>query len=270
MDQYRVLSPDGKEFGPVDLPGLLRWSKEGRLLKSTRVRKNDGEPVAAESLPELTEAFAPPPPQPSSPPIATTVAVPSEFKSWEFIGQAWALVKPNWLPLGLMFLILTLSGAVPYVGPCISLILSGTFMIGIYRAILGMLAGRPPTVEMMFSGFDRFGQAFLASLVYSVLVGLGFVACIVPGVILAIMWMFVSPILAETDLEFWPAMQASANLTKGYRWELFCLVLACIPILLLGILCCCIGVVVAQAVVFTAFALAYRFLQGRQRAVVTA
>ena len=270
MDQYRVLSPDGKEFVPVDLQGLLRWVKEGRLIKTTLVRKNDGEPAAAETFPELAEVFAPPPAQAPSPPIATVVIMPSEFKSWEFIGQAWALVKPHWLPLGVMFLILGLAGAVPYLGPCISLVLSGTFMVGIYRAILGMLAGRPPTIEMMFSGFDRFGQAFVASLVYSLLVGIGFVFCIVPGVFLAIMWMFISPILAETDLDFWPAMEASANLTKGYRWELFCLALASIPVLLLGLLCCCIGVVVAQAVVITAFALAYRFLQGRQRAMVTA
>ncbi len=95
-------------------------------------------------------------------------------------------------------------------------------------------------------------------------------ACIVPGVILAIMWAFVSPILAETNLEFWPAMKASADLTKGYRWELFCLVLASIPVMLLGLLCCCIGVVVAQAVVSTSFALAFRFLQARQRRLATA
>jgi uncharacterized membrane protein len=270
MDQYHVLSPDGKQYGPVDLPGLLQWIREGRVLRNTRVRKNEDVPVLAESLPELSEAFAPAPTRAGSPPIATVVALPQEFKSWEFIGLAWTLVKPHWLPLGLMFLILMLTGAVPYIGPCISLLLSGTLMVGIYRAILGLLAGRPPTVEMMFNGFDRFGQAFLASLVCTVLVGLGFMACIVPGVILAIMWAFVSPILAETDLEFWPAMKASADLTKGYRWELFCLILASIPVLLLGLLCCCIGVVVAQAVVHTAFGLVFRFLQARQRMVATA
>src|SRR5947207_6351083 len=105
MDQYRVLSQDGKEFGPVDLLGLQRWINEGRILKNTQVRKNDDELIAAENLPELAEAFAAPPGRAASPPIATTVALPAEFRSWEFMGQAWALVKPHWVPLGVMFLI---------------------------------------------------------------------------------------------------------------------------------------------------------------------
>jgi len=269
MDQYRVVGPDGKEFGPVDLQGLVQWVREGRLIKSTQVRKNDDAPVVAESLPELAEVFSPVV-KASSPPIAITVALPSEFKSWDFIGQAWILVKPHWLPLSVMFLILGVMGAIPYLGPCLSFILSGTLMVGIYRAILGMLAGRAPTIEMMFGGFDRFGQAFLASLVYGILIFIGFVCLIVPGVILAIMWLFVTPVLAETNLDFWTAMKASADLTKGYRWDLFCLVLACIPVMLLGLLCCCIGIVLAQAVAFTAFALAYRFLQARQGKTVFA
>jgi uncharacterized membrane protein len=269
MDQYRVVGPDGKEFGPVDLQGLVQWVREGRLIKTTLVRKNDDSLVAAEGLPELAEVFSPVV-KAASPPIATTVVLPSEFKSWDFIGQAWQLVKPHWLPLSVMFLLNLLMGAVPYVGPCISLIVSGAIMVGIYRAILGMLAGREPTIEMMFGGFDRFGQAFLASIVYTILVSIGFMFLIVPGVILAIMWLFVTPVLAETNLDFWTAMKTSADLTKGYRWELFCLLLACIPVMLLGLLCCCIGIVVAQAVVFTTFALVYRFLQERQGRTVVA
>jgi uncharacterized membrane protein len=264
MDQYRVSSPDGKEFGPVDLQGLLQWVKEGRVLKGTLVRKGEEAPVPAESLPELAGAFAPAAISPSAPPIAMTVALPSEFRSWEFVGIAWKLVQVHWLQLGLMFLIVGAVSAVPYAGGCLALIVGGTINVGIYRAILGMLAGRPPEVGMMFGGFDRFGQALLASLVTAVLVGLGMVFCIVPGVILSLMWLFTPPILAETTLEFWDAMTASADLTAGYRWDLFCLCLACLCVAILGLLACGIGIVIAEAVIFTSFALAYRFLQARQ------
>jgi len=269
MDQYWVLTADGKEFGPVDLSSLRHWIGERRVVKTTLIRKNDGQPQAADTLAELADVFAPPPPTPAIPPIATTVPLPTEFRSWDFIGQAWSLVKPHWVPLSVMFLLTGLIGVVPYVGPCLSIVVGGTLMVGIFRAILGMLAGTPPTIEMIFGGFDRFGQAFLAYLVYSILVTIGLVLLIVPGIILMIMWMFVTPILAETNLDFWPAMQASAKLTGGYRWNLFCLGLASFCVLLLGFLCCCIGVVVAQAVVFTSFALVYRFLQERKPEAVT-
>lgn len=263
MDQYRVVLPDGSEYGPVDLEGLLRWIKDGRVLGSTLVQKNNGFAVPAAGLPELAAAFVPASSHPA-PPYATTVLLPSEFRSWDFIGTAWELVKPHWLPLSLMFLLPSLLGLIPYVGTCASAIINGAIYVGIYRAIMGMLAGRPPTVGMMFEGFDRFGQAFLASLSVGILVVLGAICCVVPGVILSIMWMFVYLVLAESELDFWAAMQASAELTKGYRWELFCLLLACGVVALLGLLACCVGIFVAQSVIFTAFALAYRFLQARQ------
>jgi uncharacterized membrane protein len=168
-----------------------------------------------------------------------------------------------------MFLIFTVVGAVPYLGACLSLLLSGTLLVGINRAILGMFAGREPTIETMFSGFDRFGDAFLLSLVSGLLVALGFIALIVPGIILTVLWIFSNLIVAETSLDFWSAMQRSVELTRGYRWQIFLLMLASIPILILGLLVLCIGVVVAEAVVFTAFALAYRFLQARQGQLAT-
>ncbi|HVQ42988.1 MAG TPA: hypothetical protein VMS54_12300 [Vicinamibacterales bacterium] len=264
MDQYLVIGPDGKEFGPIDLNGLQQWIREGRVLKQTRIRKNGGAAIAAESLPEVAETFAPPPAAAATPPIATTVPILPEFKSWEFIGQAWELVKPHWIPLSVMFLILGVIGAVPYVGPCLSFIVGTTLLVGINRAVLGLLAGRAPTIEMMFSGFDRFGQAFVAGLVIAILVSVGLVFLIIPGIFLAIIWSFTNLVIAETNQDFWTAMQTSADLTKGYRWEVFCLCLALIVVAILGLLACCIGIVVAQAVGAVAFALAYRFLQSRQ------
>jgi hypothetical protein len=265
MNQYRVVAPGGKEYGPVDLPGLIKWVKEGRVTAATNIRKDAEEPVAAGSLPEVAHLFEPAPTSPA-PPIALAVALPAEFKSWEFIDQAWQLVKPHWVPLGVMFLLTSFVGAIPYIGACISFVIGGALLVGIYRAIFGMLAGRPPTIDMMFGGFDRLGQAFVATLVCALLIGLGTMALIIPGIILAMMWMFTIPVMAETDQDFWTAMQTSARLTEGYRWSLFCLCLASIPITILGVLCLCVGVFISQAVIFTAFALAYRFIQARKGA----
>lgn len=258
---YWIISPEGKEFGPVELDGLLQWVREGRVLKTTLVRKDDAAPAPAEGLPELAQALAPPA---AAPPMALAVTLPGELTAWGFIGMAWDLVKPHWLPLGLMFLIHTALSCIPYIGGCISLVVTGPIYVGINRAILGMLAGKTPDVGMMFQGFDRFGQAFLACLVMGILSGLGFLLCIVPGVLLTVMWAFTYPILSETGLGFWDAMQASLDLTRGYRWKLFLLGLCGFLLVLLGLLCCCVGAFIAEAVVFTSFALAYRWLQARQ------
>jgi uncharacterized membrane protein len=260
MDQYFVVSGDGTEYGPTDLPGLTGWVREGRILAQTLIRKNTDAPVAAASLPELAALFASPPAPIVSPPFPTTVAVPAEFRSWEFIGKAWELVKPHWLPLAAMALIAAVIASVPGA----MLIIGGAMYVGINRAILGLLAGKTPDIGMMFSGFDRFGQAFLAHLVVMIGVSIGFMLCIVPGIILALMWMFVSLVLAETQLDFWQSMQASADLTAGYRWPLFCLMLASVVVALAGLIVCFVGIFVAQPVIMTAMALAYRFLQEKK------
>ena len=272
QEQYWVVAADGQEYGPADLETLKQWAREGRVVHATHIRKSSGGTVYAGKMPELAEAFPPresslaaPPGQPPPPasPLATTI--PSEFRVWEFIGRGWDIVKPHWLVLSAMFFIQAAIGCVPYIGPCAQFIIGGAIMVGIWRAVLGTIDGRKPDVGMMFQGFDRFGDAFLANLISGILIALGIVCLIVPGIILAIMWMFTFPVIGETPLGFWEAMRESSRLTEGYRWRLFLLALACILVAILGLLVFCVGVFVACAVDLAALGLAYRFLQARKR-----
>jgi uncharacterized membrane protein len=272
QDQYWVVASDGKEYGPADLETLRQWAKEGRVVHATHIRKAGGGTIYAGKMPELADVFPPrdgqaavPPGQYAAAPSTAALPLPSEFRVWEFIGRGWDVVKPHWLPLSAMFAIYWLiCGMVPYLGACAQFIIGGTLMVGIWRAILGTIDGRKPDVGMMFQGFDRFGDAFLAHLISSILIVLGFVCLIVPGIILAIMWMFTLPVIGETPLGFWEAMRESSRLTEGYRWRLFLLALACLLVFLLGLLVFCVGVFVSLAVNVTAMGLAYRFLQAKK------
>lgn len=273
QDQYWVVAADGKEYGPADLETLRQWAKEGRVVHATHIRKAGGGTIYAGKMPELADVFPPreaqaaAPPGLSSPiPPSAAVPLPSEFRVWEFIGRGWDIVKPHWLPMSAMFLIYwAICGLVPYLGACAQFIIGGALMVGIWREVLGTIDGRKPDVGRMFQGFDRFADAFLAHLVSSILIVLGIVCLIVPGIILAIMWMFTLPVIGETPLGFWEAMRESSRLTEGYRWRLFLLALACLLVALLGLLVFCVGVFVAAAVDLTALGLAYRFLQAKKR-----
>lgn len=272
QEQYWVVAADGKEYGPADLETLKQWAREGRVVHATHIRKASGGTVYAGRMPELAEVFPPresylaaPPGQPPPPASAQAITIPSEFRVWEFIGRGWDVAKPYWLVLSAMFFIQAAIGCVPYLGACAQFIIGGAIMVGIWRAVLGTVDGRKPDVGMMFQGFDRFGDAFLAYLISGILIALGIVCLIVPGIILAIMWMFTFPVIGETPLGFWEAMRESSRLTEGYRWRLFLLALACILVALLGLLVFCVGLFVALAVDFAALGLAYRFLQGKKR-----
>lgn len=291
MDQYFVVSSDGREYGPVDLAGLVEWLRQGRVVRTTLVRKGQAEPAAAETLAELAPYFAPP--TVASPPIGTAVMLPGEFRSWQFIGLAWDLVKPHWLPLAFIFFLVNAISSVPYIGACVFLIIGGAIYVGVNRVILGVIAGKAPVIGGMFEGFDRFGQAFLAMLTMVAITLLCMALCVAPALIsaglplrgfrltpeliivgtalfaviailLTVLWSFVYLVLAETDLGFWDAIEASVGLTAGYRWQVFCFLLACLVVGVAGLLACCVGFFVAQPVIFTATALVYRYLQARQ------
>jgi hypothetical protein len=269
-EQFWVTGADGKEYGPVPLETLTRWIREGRIVATSTVRTETSPKIEARLRPEMAAFFASAPASPigsgaaGGAPPTPAVPLPAEFRVWEFIGAAWSLVQPYWLPLAAMYFIQFAIGCVPYIGWCAQFIIGGAVLVGIWRAILGTIDGRPPSVGMMFEGFDRFGDGFLAYLVQFVLVLLGFLCLIVPGVILSLMWAFTFPMLAESQVGFWEAMHQSAVLTEGYRWRLFLLALACVLILLLGLIAACIGIFVAMPVVATAFGLAYRFLQAKK------
>ena len=146
----------------------------------------------------------------------------------------------------------------------LNLFLVGAMIVGISRATLGMLSGKRPAVGMLFGGFDRFGQGILAYLILSILTGLGCCCCVVPGILLVLMWIFTFLVMAESPRDFWQCMTESARLTKGYRWQIFLLLLVFIPISLLGFCACYVGDFFVQALMCTTLALVYRFLQAKQ------
>ncbi len=259
---YHIFGADGNEYGPASFEDLFRWVREGRLVPTTQVRRNDEGPVEAQALPELASLFTSPAP-PGAAQAPGAFAPQDELRVWALMGQAWDRVRPHWLHLAGMFFIFAALGSMRTIGPYVELIFGGVLMVGIWQALLGMLEGRKPDIGMMFGAFDRFGEAFLAHLVISILTTLGLLCFIVPGIILFVVWFFTYAVMAEKPTRFWDAMQRSFALTEGYRWRLFLLMLACIPILLLGLLAAIVGVFVALPVCLTAFALAYRWLQAR-------
>ncbi|MFA5898433.1 MAG: DUF975 family protein [Hyphomicrobium sp.] len=99
-----------------------------------------------------------------------------------------------------------------------------------------------------------------AHILTGIAVGLGFVAFIVPGVILAAGLAFVPYLVIERGLGPIEAIKESWRITKGHKWPLFLLMLSLAGICLLGLLALVVGVFVALPIVLLAFAHAYRTL----------
>jgi uncharacterized membrane protein len=77
----------------------------------------------------------------------------------ECLKAGWQLIRDDfWLFFGIAFVGMLLAGLVPFY------LLMGPMMCGIYLCLLRHEAGRRVTFEMLFEGFNYFGQSLIATL----------------------------------------------------------------------------------------------------------
>ena len=102
--------------------------------------------------------------------------------------------------------------------------------------------------------------AFLA-LIKMVLICLGLLCFIIPGIYLAVRWMFADLLVIDKGLRPLEALRASSALTEGYRWKLFFFSLVSGLLVLLGLIFFIIGAVAAGIAIQFATIHIYKTLQ---------
>jgi uncharacterized membrane protein len=145
------------------------------------------------------------------------------------------------------------------VGP----ILRGGFDLSMLRTYRG---DGTVTFGDLFAGLPKALPLFLTGILFTFGVGIGFLACIVPGVILALGLWPAFLLVMEDDLDAVSALKAAWALTRGYKLQLFILSIVCGVVTMLGLLACCVGIFVAGPVAQLAWAGAYDALRRAQQA----
>jgi uncharacterized membrane protein len=107
-----------------------------------------------------------------------------------------------------------------------------------------------------------FWSYFIANLAVGILVAIGFVLLIVPGIIAMLMFMFSSFIVIDREKGPIESMAVSKLITKGKRWPLLGFILLLLLINIAGLLALVVGLLVTIPVSTLAFAHAYRVLGG--------
>ena len=146
----------------------------------------------------------------------------------------------------------------------VNLPISIWIQLGLTRYTLA-LARRDPSAGLMqvFAGGRFF--AFLGGvLLMAIALFFGFLACIVPGVILALGWLFFGFFVVDREEGPVGALKASWRATNGSKGKLFILALLMILISIAGYLACCVGILVALPVIQLAMAFAYMKLTGEE------
>jgi uncharacterized membrane protein len=196
-------------------------------------------------------------------PPAPWVPAPGIYaQTGRWIGEGWRLVKAD---LGTFFLLALvfslLNAAVP-------VLLQGPLFVGFHLFCMKKLFGRRAEFADLFTGFNFFVPSLVASLLIGLLVGVGVLFCIIPGLVIAAMYKFVYLFILDKRMDFWPAMQASHAVVKNDYFGFTLFLLAMIGVDILGVLCLVVGIFVALPVTVAAITVAYRDVVGFEQRTV--
>jgi uncharacterized membrane protein len=144
----------------------------------------------------------------------------------------------------------------------ISTIISIPLQAGFYIVAFKLAKQRSTTFGDFFRGFNYFLPLLLATIVSGILVALGFVLLIIPGIYLAIAYSFVMPLILERKMGFWEAMEASRKVVTK-RWFAFLgLGLLMFVINLAGAIPCGLGLLLTIPLTYCTYVAAYEDIFG--------
>lgn len=168
--------------------------------------------------------------------------------------RAWATFKDHlWPTVGVFVIYSLLTSAGTWWGDDIgfgelfTFIISGPITAGTYMFALRLIREDEADLGEMLRGFQEFGKAFLVFTMYWVLIVVGFIFLIVPGIYVAVALMPAMFLVPDDDLASVETIQKAWAMTAGYRGKILLVFLAVIGINILGLIALVIGIIFTGA-----------------------
>jgi uncharacterized membrane protein len=148
------------------------------------------------------------------------------------------------------------------------ILIYGPVQYGWAFAYLRAARGDKPEITDIFEAFKNYWNAVLASLLVGVIIFIGFVLLIVPGIIFACKLAFTPYLVVDRKMAVMEAIEESWRMTGGHAWKVFFIGLLSIPICIAGLLCFIVGIIIAIMWVSLAFASLYHAVSSSAKASV--
>ena len=186
-------------------------------------------------------------------------------RPWFFVGVSALMMVGSWV-IGALAGALGQDGAAALVGTVVNIALSTLLSMG-YAATMLRAHDSTESAEVSDLWHPRPFWKFLgAELSVGVVVLIGLVLLIVPGIIAILTFLFVPYIVIDKQLNPIEALKESARITKGARWELLLLVLLAFVLNIVGAIALLVGLFVSIPVTTLALVHAYRTLEAKAKA----
>lgn len=183
-------------------------------------------------------------------------------------GNGWRQLWKNFLELLLVLIIAwAVSAAFSIIGTFIdntvwtffnvlfSIFVSGPLTYGAYYASLHAARGDRVEISDLFAAFSRnYLNAVAANFLVGIIVVIGFILLIVPGIIFLCKLAFVPYLVIDKKMDAIAAIKTSWTWTNGHAGTIFLMGLLAIPILIIGAILFGIGIIPAGMWITVAFA----------------
>lgn len=100
----------------------------------------------------------------------------------------------------------------------LSMVLTGALTYGVVQQMHGKSAGIGALVT---AGMQSLGRVFVTSLVAGLIIGIGTLMLVVPGIIATVLLYVAIPVAVMEHKSVGDAMRRSSDLTRGSRWAIF-------------------------------------------------
>ena len=141
----------------------------------------------------------------------------------------------------------------------VSWVISSIISMGFVNITLKFVDGKKPEYKDLYY-ITKLFNFMLASLIRGLIVVVGFILLIIPGIIFSIKLQFTEYLIVDKKMDAVDAIKASWEMTKGVKWNLFLLGLLLGLINILGFLCLVIGLIITVPLAMIAEAYVYRKL----------
>ena len=179
------------------------------------------------------------------------------------LGAGWnSFTKRPLYLLGLMLAVVAVTAFV--IGDALATALSSIIYGGYLALLIRHYRGEHVVFDDLFITDARWVNFAFLSVIKTLLIALGLLCFIAPGVYLAVRWMFADLYVIEEGKRPIEALRASYALTQGYWWRLFLFGLVVIVLVMIGLLFLVVGALVAGVVAAIATIKLFDDLRGIQ------